>query len=79
MQSQRQAWDGFSLISKVMTVTALLAVSPFVAIACVPLVCFLLPVAFIAMPFVVVAFVGETKDMREPQPLRQLQPQLVGA
>ena len=79
MQSQRQAWDGFSLVSKVLTVTALLAVSPFVAIACIPLVCFLLPVAFMAIPFLLVAFFGETKDMREPQPLRQLQPQLAGA
>jgi hypothetical protein len=78
MQSQRQAWDGFSFVSKVLTVTALLAVSPFVAIACVPLVCFLLPVAFMAIPFLLVAFFGETKDMREPQPLRQLQPQLAG-
>lgn len=78
MHSQRQAWDGFSFTSKVLTVTVLLAVSPFVAIACVPLVCFLLPVAFMAIPFLLVAFFGETKDMREPQPLRQLQPQLAG-
>jgi hypothetical protein len=39
-------------------------------------VCFLLPVAFMAMPFMVVAFFGETKVLREPQPLRQLQPHM---
>lgn len=79
MQSRTPDLGEFSFTSKVMTVTALFAVSPFVAIACVPMICFLLPVAFIAMPFMVVAFFGETRDMREPQPLRQLQPQLAGA
>lgn len=75
MQSSRQD-RAFSFISKVMTVCALTAVAPFVAVAFVPLFMFLLPVAFIAMPFMMAAFFGETKVMLEPQPLRALQPQL---
>ena len=64
----------YSLISKVMTVTAVIALAPFCAIACVPLVCFLAPVALMALPFMVVAFFGQTKEIAPVQSVRMLQP-----
>jgi hypothetical protein len=76
MQIRKFEQPAYSLISKVITVVALIAVAPFVAVACVPMACFLLPVAFMAMPFMVVAFFGESRDLRPVQPLRQLQPRL---
>jgi hypothetical protein len=70
-------FEAFSLTSKVVTVCTLAMVAPFVAIACVPLVMFMLPVAFMALPFMVVAFFGETKELKpEPRRLHALQPQL---
>jgi hypothetical protein len=79
MQSTTFERPAYTLISKVLTVTALIAVSPFCAIACVPLLCFLIPVAFMAIPFVVVAFFGETKEIATVQPLRALQPARMAA
>jgi hypothetical protein len=79
MQSRKSDSPAYTLISKVLTVTALIAVSPFCAIACVPLLCFLIPVAFMAMPFMVVAFFGETREIAPAQPLRVLQPARLAA
>lgn len=78
---QRREFDSpaYSLISKVLTITALIAISPFCAIACVPLVCFLIPVAFMAMPFMVVAFFGQTREIAPVQPVRVLGPAPVAA
>jgi hypothetical protein len=78
MQSRKFQNPAYTLISKVLTITALIAVSPFCAIACVPLLCFLIPVAFMAMPFMVVAFFGQTKEIA-PMPLRALQPARMAA
>ena len=79
MQSRKFENPAYTLSSKVLTITALIAVSPFCAIACVPLLCFLIPVAFMAMPFMVVAFFGETREIAPMQPLRALQPARMAA
>jgi hypothetical protein len=79
MQPRTFDSPAYSLISKVLTITALIAISPFCAIACVPLMCFLIPVAFMAMPFMVVAFFGETKEIAPLQPVRALQAAPVAA
>jgi hypothetical protein len=76
MQSTKQEKTSYSLFTEVMTIAALLLVSPFVVVAFVPLALSLLPVAAIALPFMVVAFFGETKTMRPAQPVRQLRPHL---
>ena len=74
MQPRKFESPAYTLISKVLTVTALIAVSPFCAIACVPLLCFLIPVAIMAMPFMVVAFFGQTKEITPKYSVRVLQP-----
>jgi hypothetical protein len=76
MEIQRQ-WDAFSFVSKVLTISALTAVAPFVMVAFVPLIMFMLPCAFIVLPFVVAAFSTETVQIRESlrPPMRVLQPQ----
>jgi len=79
MQSRKFDRPAYTLISKVLTVTALIAVSPFCAIACVPLLCFLVPVAFMAIPFVVVAFFGETKEIAPMYSVRVMQPARLAA
>ena len=79
MQSRKLEFPAYTLFSKVLTVSALIAVAPFCAIACVPLLCFLIPVAFMAIPFVVVAFFGETKEIVPVQRVRVLQPAHLGA
>ena len=79
MQSRQFERPAYTLISKVLTVTALIAVSPFCAIACVPLLCFLIPVALMALPFVVVAFMGETKEIAPRYSIRVFAPARAGA
>jgi hypothetical protein len=74
MEMQRQ-WDAFSLVSKVLTVSAAIVLAPFAVVAVLPLACFLAPVAIIGLPFVVAAFSGETTVIRESwrPPARALQ------
>lgn len=68
--------DMFSFISKVLTVSAAIILAPIAAVACIPLACFLAPVAIIALPFMVAAFFGESKEVvPASRPLRQLQTQ----
>jgi hypothetical protein len=76
MNSTTQEQRTYGLLHKVMMVAALLLISPFVVVAFVPLALSLLPVAAIALPFMVVAFFGETKAMRPVEPVRQLRPHL---
>jgi hypothetical protein len=68
--------DMFSLVSKVLTISAGIVLAPIAAVACIPLVCFLAPVAIIALPFMVTAFFGESKEVvPASRSLRQLQTQ----
>ena len=73
---ERREFDMFSLIGKVLTVSAATVVLPIAAVACIPLACFMAPVAIIALPFMLVAFFGESKEVAPAaKPLRQLQTQ----
>jgi hypothetical protein len=66
----------FSFISKVLTLSAAIVIAPIAVLACIPLLCFLAPVAVIALPFMVAAFFGESKEVVTAQkPLRHLQTQ----
>jgi hypothetical protein len=77
MLNKLQERDWFTLISKVLTLSAAIIIAPFALVACVPLVCVMAPVAVIALPFMLGAFFGETKAMRPvQQPQHQLQPHL---
>jgi hypothetical protein len=68
--------DMFSFVSKVLTISAGIILAPIAAVACIPLACFLAPVAIIALPFMVTAFFGESKEVGPAsKPLRQLQTQ----
>lgn len=74
--STREDFDMFSFIGKVLTVSAAIVLAPIAAVFCVPVICFMAPVALIALPFMVGAFFGESKEVTTAQkPLRQLQTQ----
>ena len=70
-------FDMFSFIGKVLTVSAGIVLAPVAAVACIPLACFLAPVAIIALPFMVGAFFGEGKEavQESMRPVRQLRAQ----
>ena len=73
---QKREIDMFSFVSKVLTVSTAIVLAPLAVVACVPLVCFMAPVALIALPFMVVAFFGESKEVAPAQkPLAQLRHQ----
>lgn len=72
---QHQIW--FKFVIQVLTLLTALVVTPIALLASVPVLCFLAPVALIAMPFMVAAFFGQTKEVLPvQQPLRRLQPRL---
>lgn len=71
---QTQAWYRF--LSSVVALGTVLVVGPIAVLASIPVICFLAPVALIAMPFMLVAFFGQKNEVRPmQQPLRKLQPQ----
>jgi hypothetical protein len=56
-------------------IVAVVLIPPFVALAIVPLLLVLTPVAFIAIPFMLSAFAGEARDVvAAPKRLRALRP-----
>ena len=62
--------------SNVLMVLTALVVGPMLALLSIPAICFMAPVAVIAIPFMLVAFFGQGKEARPAsQPLRKLQPQ----
>ncbi len=69
--------DMFSFIGKVLTVSAGIVLAPVAAVACIPLACFLAPVAIIALPFMVGAFFPEGKEavQESMRPIRALRAQ----
>jgi hypothetical protein len=72
---QHQIW--FKFISQVLTILTVLVVAPIALLASVPVICFLAPVALMAIPFMLGAFFGETKEaLPAYQPLRKLQPHM---
>ena len=72
---QHQMW--FKFISQVLNILTVLVVTPIALLASVPVVCFLAPVALIAIPFMLVAFFGQSKEaLPAQQPLRRLQPRM---
>jgi hypothetical protein len=71
---QKQIW--FKFVSQVLALASALVVAPIALLASVPVLCFLAPVALMAIPFMLVAFFGQSKDaLPAQQPLRKLQPQ----
>ena len=74
--STREEFDMFSFIGKVLTLSAAIVLAPIAAVFCVPVICFMAPVAVIALPFMLGAFFGESKEVvPTAKPLRQLQTQ----
>lgn len=74
--STREEFDMFSFIGKVLTLSAAIVLAPIAAVFCVPVICFMAPVAVIALPFMLGAFFGESKEVvPATKPLRQLQTQ----
>lgn len=72
---QHQIWFKFML--QVVTLLTALVVAPVALLASIPVLCFLAPVALIAMPFMVAAFFGQSKEaLPAHQPLRRLQPRM---
>lgn len=72
---QRNFWVRF--VGKVLAVATVLVVTPVVILASIPVICFMAPVALIAIPFMVAAFFGQSKEaLPSQQPLRKLHPQV---
>lgn len=72
---QRQPW--FQFVAQVLTVLTVLVVAPIAMVASIPVICFLAPVALMALPFMIGSFFGQTKEAGPArQPLRKLQPQV---
>lgn len=71
---RRPGW--LSFIAQTLTVLTALVVGPMLALLSIPALCFMAPVALMAIPFMLVAFFGQSKEaLPAPQPLRKLQPQ----
>lgn len=71
---RKNASLGFA--SNVLLVLTALVVGPMLAVLSIPAICFMAPVALIAIPFMLVAFFGQSKEaLPATQPLCKLQPQ----
>ena len=65
-----------SFAAKVLMLLTALVVGPMLVVLSIPAICFMAPVALIAIPFMLGAFFGQSKEARPAvQPLRKLQPQ----